>query len=76
MNNSQAIDIFNMIYIFALETFYDHVNQYSVKRTMIMLTVNIKKMTYLILYIKQIFLWILNNRNELLLIQSLLTNTK
>ena len=41
MNNSQAIDMFNMIYFFVLERFYDHVNQYSVKRTMVILTINI-----------------------------------
>ena len=35
MNNSQPIDIFNMIYFFELETFYDHVDQNCVKRAMV-----------------------------------------
>ena len=43
MNNSQAIDMFNMIYFFELETFYDHVDQNSVKRAMVMLTINLSK---------------------------------
>ena len=46
MNNSQAIDIFNMIYFFELETFYDHVDQNSV-----MLTINLSKMTYVVYFI-------------------------
>ena len=56
MNNSQPIDIFNMIYFSSeLETFYDHVDQNSVKKaikvtveTMIMLDIHIyqKPMTY------------------------------
>ena len=51
MNNSQPIDIFNMIYFLELETFYDHVHQNSVKRTMVMLTINISKTTYVIYFI-------------------------
>ena len=51
MNNSQPIDIFNMIYFLELETFYDHVDQNSVKRAMVMLTINISKTTYVIYFI-------------------------
>ena len=51
MNNSQPIDIFNMIYFLELETFYDHVDQNSVKRAMVMLTINISKMTYVVDFI-------------------------
>ena len=51
MNNSQPIDIFNMTYLLELETFYDHVDQNSVKRTMVMLTINISKMTYVVYFI-------------------------
>ena len=51
MNNSQPIDIFNMIYFLELETFYDHVDQNSVKRAMVMLTINISKMTYVVYFI-------------------------
>ena len=51
MNNSQPIDIFNMIYFLELETFYDHVDQNSVKRAMVMLTINISKTTYVVYFI-------------------------